>query len=257
MIGGGKMGQALVGGLLDAGWAAPDELVVVEISADGRSALADRFPGVTVTDLPRPDVDAVVAVKPHHVLEVCRRLQSPRRVVSIAAGITLTAMEGALPAGTPVIRVMPNTPSLVGSGASALAGGTAAGDDDVAWAVGILEAVGAVAVVPESALDAATGLSGSGPAYIFLVAEALTDAGVSAGLPFDVAQLLAVRTIEGAGRLMAETGTSPAELRAAVTTPAGTTAAGLRVLEQRAVRAALIDAVDAAADRSRELGARG
>jgi pyrroline-5-carboxylate reductase len=152
---------------------------------------------------------------------------------------------------------MPNTPSLVGAGASALAPGISASDDDVAWAVGILEAVGAVAVVAESALDAVTGLSGSGPAYIFLIAEAMIDAGVAAGLPADVARLLAIRTIEGAGRLMVETGTAPSELRAAVTTPAGTTAAGLRVLEQRAVRGALIDAVAAAAERSRELGAGG
>ena len=257
MIGGGKMGQALIGGLLDAEWAQPHELAVVEILAPLRHELSGRFPGVTITDEALPGVDAVVAVKPHHVLAACRRLVSPGRVVSIAAGITITAIEATVPDGTPVIRVMPNTPALVGAGASALAPGSSADDDDVAWAVGILEAVGAVAVVAEPALDAVTGLSGSGPAYVFLIAEALIDAGVAAGLTADVARLLAVRTIEGAGRLLAETGTPPAELRAAVTTPAGTTAAGLRVLERRAVRSALIDAVAAAADRSRELGAGG
>lgn len=255
MIGGGKMGQALVGGLLRAGWAQPAELTVVEVAADARAALTAAFPGVVVVEAPVAGVDAVLAVKPYLAVELCRQLVNPTRVISIAAGVTIGAMEAALPPGTPVVRVMPNTPALVGAGAAAVAGGSAASDDDVEWAVGILSAVGEAVVLTESQIDAVTGLSGSGPAYLFLIAEALIDAGVSAGLPRDVATVLAQQTLYGASKLLVESGQSPTELRAEVTTPAGTTAAGLRVLEQRAVRAALIDAVAAAAERSRQLGA--
>ncbi len=254
IVGGGKMGQAILGGLLAASWAEPAELTVVEILDDGRRALAQRFPGVVVTDRVQDSVPTMVAVKPHLVLDVCRSLTDPTRVVSIAAGITLAAMEDALAPGTPVVRVMPNTPALVGQGASAVAGGSHASDADVAWAADILGAVGEVITVPEALLDAVTGLSGSGPAYVFLVAEAMIDAGVSAGLPAPAARTLATQTLLGAATLLAGGDESAAEQRAAVTTPAGTTAAGLRVLEQRAVRAAFIDAVQAATDRSRELG---
>lgn len=255
MIGGGKMGQALVGGLVQAGWAQPAELTVVEVLPGTQAALREAFPGVNVVDAPVPGVDAVLAVKPHLVVDVCRSLVDVPRVISIAAGVTLGAMEAALPAGTPVVRVMPNTPALVGEGAAALAPGTAAGPDDVAWAQGILGAVGATVVLTEAQIDAVTGLSGSGPAYVFLIAEALIDAGVSAGLPRDVSTVLAQQTLYGAAKLLVTSGESPTDLRAQVTTPAGTTAAGLRVLEQRAVRAALIDAVAAATERSRQLGA--
>ncbi|MEM7337996.1 MAG: pyrroline-5-carboxylate reductase [Actinomycetota bacterium] len=255
IIGGGKMGQALLGGLLDAGWAAPSEVRVVEVLPALRDDLAARFSGVTVTDETVGGVDTLVAVKPHAVVEVLSALSpAPTRVLSIAAGITIAAMEEAVGRSVPVVRVMPNTPSLVGQGASAVAGGAATSDDDVAWAVSILDAVGEAVVVPEPLLDAVTGLSGSGPAYVFLVAEAMIDAGVSAGLPADVARSLATQTLLGAATLLASGDSSAAELRAGVTTPAGTTAAGLRVLEQRAVRAAFIDAVQAATDRSRQLG---
>ena len=255
MIGGGKMGQALVGGLLKAGWAQPGELTVVEVAPEAQAALSQAFPGVEVVESPVAGVDAVLAVKPHLVVDLCRQLVDPTRVISIAAGVTLAAMEAALPPGTPVVRVMPNTPALVGAGAAAVAGGSGAGPDDVAWAVEILSAVGEAVVLTEAQIDAVTGLSGSGPAYVFLIAEALIDGGVLAGLPRDVATVLAQQTLYGASKLLVESGQSPTELRAQVTTPAGTTAAGLRVLEQRAVRAALIDAVAAAADRSRQLGA--
>jgi pyrroline-5-carboxylate reductase len=255
LIGGGKMGQALLGGLLAADWARPDELLVVEIATEQRQAVAARFAGVRVDDQALGGLDTVIAVKPHLVVDVCRNVRQPARVVSIAAGITIAAIEANLAPGVPVIRAMPNTPSLVGAGAAAVAGGTSASDGDVAWAAGILAAVGEVVVVAEPLLDAVTGLSGSGPAYAFLIAEALIDAGVSAGLPADVAAVLARQTLYGAAKLLVESGTHPSELRAGVTTPAGTTAAGLRVLEQRAVRAALIDAVHAATERSRQLGA--
>ena len=256
IIGGGRMGGSLLGGLVEAGWAPAAELAVVEVDATARQHLAERHPDVAVVEEALASVDALVAVKPHLVVPVCQQLgaRSVPRILSIAAGVPIAAMEAVLPPGTRVVRAMPNTPALVGAGASALAAGTTAGDEDLAWAEAILRAVGEVVVVPERMLDAVTGLSGSGPAYIFLILEAMIDAGVTAGLPRGTAEVLAQQTVLGAARLAIESPESPAELRAAVTTPAGTTAAGLRVLEQRAVRAALIDAVGAAADRSRELG---
>ncbi len=249
------MGQALIGGLLAAGWAEPSELAIVEVLPELQASLGDAFPGVEVRSEPMAGVDAVLAVKPHLVVDVLRGVPEPTRVISIAAGVTIAAMEAEVPPSVPVVRVMPNTPALVGAGAAAVAGGTAATEYDVAWAVGIMEAVGEAVEVAEPLLDAVTGLSGSGPAYLFLIAEALIDAGVSAGLPANLAATLASQTLYGASKLLVESDEGPAELRAGVTTPAGTTAAGLRVLEQRAVRAALIDAVAAATDRSRELGA--
>jgi pyrroline-5-carboxylate reductase len=149
---------------------------------------------------------------------------------------------------------MPNTPALVGAGASAIAGGSSAGEADLDWAEAILGAVGVVVRVDEDHLDAVTGLSGSGPAYVFLVTESLIEAGVLAGLPRPVAELLARHTLMGSARLLLESGDDEAALRAAVTSPGGTTAAGLRVLEREGVRSALLDAVDAATRRSRELG---
>jgi pyrroline-5-carboxylate reductase len=254
MIGGGKMGQALLAGLIEAGWAEPGELAVIDVIDEQRRRLAEIFPGVTVAATPESGVDTVLAVKPHHVTGVCAGLTAPNRVVSVAAGATIADIEAALPAGTPVIRAMPNTPALVGAGVSGLAPGSSADDDDLRWAVGVLDAVGHSVVVTEPQLDAVTGMSGSGPAYVFLVAEAMTDAGVRIGLPRPVAATLAVNTIYGAGKMMVETGVDPVELRAGVTTPAGTTAAGLAELERHGLRAAFSDAVGAAAERSAEIG---
>lgn len=248
------MGQALLQGMIGSDWATADELAVVEVLPDQRERLAAQFPSLTVIDRPLPEIDAVLAVKPYLVTDVCRSLSKPGRVLSIAAGITIAAMESALPAGTPVVRAMPNTPALVGAGAAALAGGSSAADADVEWASAILASVGDVVLVAESMLDAVTGISGSGPAYVFLMAEAMTDAGVAVGLTRDVAALLARQTIYGAGRMMVETGADPVELRAGVTTPAGTTAAGLAALEERGYRAAVAGAVRAATERSIELG---
>lgn len=254
LVGGGKMGQALAGGLLAAGWATAEELAIVEVVPELRAALATQFPGVAILDAPTSGVDSILATKPWSITEVAATLESPGRVMSIAAGTTIAAIEAVLPTGTPVIRVMPNTPALVGAGASALAPGTSATNEDVTWATSVLEAVGRVDVVTEAQLDAVTGLSGSGPAYFFLIAEALADAGVTAGLPRGTAEMLANQTMLGAAKMLLETDDDASALRAGVTTPAGTTAAGVRVLEQQGVRAALIDAVQAAADRSRELG---
>lgn len=255
VVGGGKMGEALVGGLLGAGGWSAAAITIVEPDAARRAELAGAFPGLQVVDEPVAAAAAIVAVKPQQVVGVCTSLGplGVGRVLSIAAGVRLASMEAVLPAGTAVVRAMPNTPALVGAGAAAIAPGAAAGPDDLAWAASILGSVGSVVQVAEAQLDAVTGLSGSGPAYVFLVAEALIDAGVLQGLPRDVAAELVVATLRGAGELLA-TGRAPAELRAAVTSPGGTTAAGLQALESAAVRAAFADAVTAATERSRELG---
>ena len=255
MVGGGKMGQALLGGMIAAEWIAPSDASVVEVSVDQRDRLSSLLPGVEILAAPLPGVPAVLAVKPYLVLDVARSLEDPGLVVSIAAGITIAAMEEVLPPNTRVLRVMPNTPALVGVGAAAIAAGSHATTDDLAWTHSMFDSVGSAVVVTEPQLDAVTGLSGSGPAYIFLIAEAMADAGVAAGLPRPVAELLAHQTIRGAGTMLTDTDTSATDLRIGVTTPAGTTAAGLRVLEERAVRSSIIDAVQAATARSREMGA--
>lgn len=261
VVGGGKMGEALVSGLLGAHWTAPEQVVVVETNPQRRlelqspDGLAGRYRGVVVADRLSDADGAIVAVKPHDVDQVCRALAacSVRRVLSIVAGIPVARLEEALGPGRSVIRAMPNTPVLVGLGASVLVGGSSATEADLAWAEGILGAVGTVARVTEAQLEAATGLSGSGPAYLFLVAEALIDAGVAVGLPRPLAQGLVVQTLLGSSRLLERYGQSPETLRAAVTSPGGTTAAGLLALERAATRAAFIDAVVAAVERGRQL----
>jgi pyrroline-5-carboxylate reductase len=254
LVGGGRMGAALVGGLLAAGWPA-EGLTVVEALEGRRRELAEEFPGVRVATEPAGGGGAVLAVKPGDVPAAASSLAAAGvdRVVSIAAGVRLATLEGAL-GEVPVVRAMPNTPALVGAGVTAIAAGSRAGEDDLAWAEEVLGAVGAVVRVAEPLLDAVTGLSGSGPAYVFLVAEALIDAGVLVGLPRDLSATLAVQTLLGAARLLAETGDPPEALRAAVTSPGGTTAAGLRALESAGVRAAFLDAVSAATERSKQLG---
>jgi pyrroline-5-carboxylate reductase len=248
------MGAALLGGLLGAGWP-PDRLTVVEAVEARRRELAAAFPGVRVEAEPPRGGGAVLAVKPADVPGAAAALAAAgvERVVSIAAGVRLAVLERSLGA-VPVVRAMPNTPALVGAGVTAIAAGSLAGEDDLAWAEEVLGAVGEVVRVPEPLLDAVTGLSGSGPAYVFLVAEALIDAGVLVGLPRDLSTTLTVHTLLGAARLLAETGDGPEALRAAVTSPGGTTAAGLRALEAAGVRAALLDAVSAATERSKQLG---
>jgi pyrroline-5-carboxylate reductase len=256
IVGGGRMGEALLAGLISSAWADPSELRVVEPVAARRQELTDSHPAVEVDAEPGDAAGTVVAVKPGVANAACGSLadHDVGRVLSVAAGVTIAALEAHLPPGTPVVRAMPNTPALVGSGAAAIAAGSHAGEEDLAWAQGILDAVGTVVRVPEEQLDAVTGLSGSGPAYVFLVAEALIEAGVLVGLPRDVASQLTGQTLLGAARLLVESGDDPAQLRAAVTSPGGTTAAGLRALEAGAVRAAFLDAVEAATGRSRELG---
>jgi pyrroline-5-carboxylate reductase len=254
------MGEALVTGLLETGWAKPGELVVVEKLAGRRAeletGLVDRQPGLAVTEVMVAADGAVIAVKPGDVEEACREVAGAgvSRVLSIAAGIPLGRLEAWLAGDQAVVRAMPNTPALVGAGAAAIAPGRRAGEEDLAWAEGILGAVGTVARVPETLLDAVTGLSGSGPAYVFLFAEALIEAGVLVGLPRAVSRELAVQTLLGSARLLVESGEGPESLRAAVTSPGGTTAAGLKALERGAFRSAILTAVEAATQRARQLG---
>ena len=256
IVGGGRMGAALLGGLLAAGRAAA-ELVVAEVSRSRRQELAAAYPDVVVVEAPVPAAGAVLVVKPGDVPEAARAVADAgiRRILSVAAGVTTRAIEEAAGRSIPVVRAMPNTPALVRAGAAAISPGSSAGADDMAWAEEILGAVGVVVRVPETALDSVTGLSGSGPAYFFLVAEAMAEAGVLTGLPRDVAETLAFQTLLGSARLLVDGGDNPATLRAAVTSPGGTAAAGLRELERHGVRAAFLDAVMAAAERSRDLGA--
>lgn len=257
VIGGGRMGEALVGGLLAAGTVAAADVLVVEPVAARRTQLAELLPGIALAEAPARAAGTIIAVKPPDVAAACRAAGAAGagRVLSIAAGVTIAALERELTEGAPVVRAMPNTPALVGVGAAAIAGGSHAVEEDLAWAESLLSAVGLVVRVKEAQLDAVTGLSGSGPAYVFLVVEALVEGGVLAGLPRDVSSQLAVQTLLGAATLLAQGADTPEALRAAVTSPGGTTAEGLRTLEQHGVRAALIEAVAAATRRSRELGA--
>jgi pyrroline-5-carboxylate reductase len=260
LLGGGKMGAALIGGLLEAGWDA-GALAVAEIDAERRNALEQEFPAVRVVPSPAwavADTDVVVvAVKPDDVAATLETalpaLAAGALIVSIAAGVTIATLEGLVP-DRPVVRAMPNTPALVGKGASAIAPGRYATEEHLATAERLLGAVGVVVRVREKALDAVTGLSGSGPAYVFLVAEALIEAGVLEGLSRDVSETLVTQTLLGSATLLASQELGAEALRASVTSPGGTTAAGLRELEAHGVRAAIFDAVAAATRRSRELG---
>jgi pyrroline-5-carboxylate reductase len=257
VVGGGRMGAALVAGLLGSGWARAGQLLVVEPVGARRDEVTAAHPGIRVAGDVGPGADgAVLAVKPADAETACRALAESGidRVLSIAAGVPIAKLESWLNAGAAVIRAMPNTPALVGCGAAAIASGTAASEADMAWAEEILGAVGKVERVSETLLDAVTGLSGSGPAYVFLVAEALIEAGVAAGLPRTVSEALTVQTLLGSARLLDESGERPESLRAAVTSPGGTTAAGLAALEARAVRSAFMEAVQAATRRSKDLG---
>jgi pyrroline-5-carboxylate reductase len=255
IVGGGRMGEALVRGLVRGGWS-PADVAVSEVEPRRCAELSAALDGVRVTERPESADTAVLAVKPVDAEAACASLAGSgvRRAVSIMAGVRTTRLEAWLGPAVAVVRAMPNTPALLGAGVSAVAGGSSAGADDLEVAESVLGAVGEVVRVPEAALDAVTGLSGSGPAYVFLFAEALIDAGVLAGLPRPVSRSLTLATLSGAARMLAESGEEPAGLRAQVTSPGGTTAAGVHVLEERALRAAVSEAVRAATTRSAELG---
>ncbi|PKM81660.1 MAG: pyrroline-5-carboxylate reductase [Firmicutes bacterium HGW-Firmicutes-14] len=261
-IGAGAMAEALIRSMLQGGLITPPSGVwASDIDVDRGRYLSDKYGIIFVEN--NKDlieiVDAVIyAVKPFMmeqvVSEVSPHVREGQLHISIAAGIPLRTLEQNLPSGTPVIRVMPNTPCLIGEGASAYALGAAAGEEDEELVKEILKCAGTAVKVAENLMNAVTGLSGSGPAYVFLILEALIDGAVKAGLPRDVASVLASQTLAGSARLVQESGEHPARLKDMVTTPGGTTIAGLHVLEQGKLRAVLIDAVMAAARRAEELG---
>ena len=258
-LGAGKIGEALLAGLLGAG-RAPGELAFTERHPERAAELSERL-GVRAVDVAGAAAHAeivVIAVKPQDIVPVLTELAAAiapgTLVVSLCAGVPLSVIEGALPAGTAVARVMPNTPMLVGEAMSAVSGGTHADDAQLAAVEKMLGSVGRVVRVPESQQDAVTALSGSGPAYFFFLVEAMIDAGILLGLPRAVAAELIVQSAFGAAQMLRESDDHPVILREAVTSPAGTTIAAIRELEKHGVRAALIAAIEAARDRSAELG---
>ncbi|MGE0217423.1 pyrroline-5-carboxylate reductase [Mycolicibacterium sp.] len=281
IIGGGSIGEALLAGLLRAGRQVKD-LVVAEKDPSRVKYLADKY-GVlvtTVADAVDTATYVVIAVKPSDVQNVIGDIAdtaakaesdaAEQVFVSVAAGVTAAYYENKLPAGSPVVRVMPNAPMLVGGGVSALAPGRFATAEHLKEVAALFDAVGGVLTVAESQLDAVTAVSGSGPAYFFLMVEALVDAAVESGLSRPAATALVVQTMAGSAAMLLErldeatpaggqgmggaTDTSAAQLRAVVTSPGGTTAAGLRELERGGLRAAVANAVEAAKRRSEQLG---
>jgi pyrroline-5-carboxylate reductase len=258
VIGGGKIGEALLSGLVRRGGA--DGILVCERSPERAAQLTARY-GVPAVDLPDAAARArvlLLAVKPQDIDVLLERLagvvDEGHLVVSVAAGVPTARIEAALPPGTAVVRVMPNTPALVDEGMSVLSAGAHAGEQDLDEAEALLAAVGQVRRVPESQQDAVTALSGSGPAYFFFLVEAMVDAGILLGLPRALAADLIVQTALGAAVMMRDSGEHPVQLREAVTSPGGTTIAAIRELERHGVRAALIAAIEAAHARSVELG---
>jgi pyrroline-5-carboxylate reductase len=261
ILGSGNMGEALVKGLLRAGKVPPESLVCTDERAERREELQKRY-GVHVSGDNRAAVAGadivVIAVKPQvidAVLEaIAPAVDAKKLVISIAAGVPIAALARKLGAGVRIIRTMPNTPALVGAGATALARGPHATEQDLEQALALFEAVGVAVVVEEHHLDAVTGLSGSGPAFVFMAIEALADGGVKVGLARPVAMALAAQAVMGSAKLVLETGEHPGRLKDQVTSPGGTSIAGVHALEQHGFRAALIAAVEAATRRSRELG---
>ena len=251
------MGEALLSGLLAAEWAPADEISVVEPDDSRRDELQKKYKETPFSGNLVPSDNYLLAVKPQLVRNICQELSNsdPLRIISIAAGVTIASIESQLTSQTAVLRVMPNTPSMVREGMSAIAPGSFATSEDLDWASSILSAVGEVVIVDESTLDAVTGLSGSGPAYLFFLAEAMTQAGINNGLDPTVADILTRQTLLGASTLLAKSGTSPEELRASVTSPNGTTAAAISELQSNDFLSLIDKAISAATDRSKELGA--
>jgi len=261
ILGSGNMGEALVKGLLRAGKLPPESLVCTDPRAERREELRQRY-GVQVTADNRAAAGGadlvVLAVKPQVMDalldEIASAIDAKKLVISIAAGVPIAAIARKLGAGVRIVRTMPNTPALVGAGATALARGPHATEQDLEQALSLFEAVGVAVVVEEHHLDAVTGLSGSGPAFVFMAIEALADGGVKVGLARPVAMALAAQAVMGSAKLVLETGEHPGRLKDQVTSPGGTSIAGVHALEQHGFRAALIAAVEAATRRSKELG---
>jgi pyrroline-5-carboxylate reductase len=260
-LGAGKMATALARGFVSAGLTAPEQILASDLVEAARQTFAKET-GATITD---SNVEVtefaevlVLAVKPNQVTDVLEEiapgLRPEQLVVSIAAGVSIKRMEEKLPEGARVVRVMPNTPALVGASASAFALGNGAETRDGELVSKLFSAVGLAVQLKEDLLDAVTGLSGSGPAYVYMAIEAMSDGGVAAGLPRDVATKLAAQTVLGSARMVLETGMHPGALKDMVASPGGTTIEGIRMLEEGQFRATLINAVRAAAKKSRKLG---
>jgi pyrroline-5-carboxylate reductase len=261
-LGGGNMAEAIIKGLLRENSGAA--LMIAEISAERRSYLSKSYPNIRIVE---NSVEAaawgdlvILAIKPQQAASVLSTLEQAvgpdKLIVSIMAGVRTASIEEALENGTRVVRVMPNTPALVGTGATAICAGKNATREDLDLVETIFAQTGLVVRVDEKQMDAVTGLSGSGPAYVFTFIEALSDAGVKNGLTREIASRLAVQTVLGAAQMLAETGEHPALLREKVTSPGGTTIAALHVLENGRFRGVIMDAVDAASQRSKELAGK-
>ncbi|HEU4366707.1 MAG TPA: pyrroline-5-carboxylate reductase [Methylomirabilota bacterium] len=260
-IGGGNMGEALVRGLLGAGSVQPEHIAATDVRPERTARLVEQFGIDAHADnlrLVRESDVIILAVKPQSMAavlaEIAPAVGGRHLLISIAAGVAAETIRAGLGRDARIIRVMPNTPALVLQGATGVARGEGAGPADVAVAEAIFGAVGQVVVVDEAQMDAVTGLSGSGPAYVAIVIEALADGGVRVGLDRATAMTLAIQTVLGAARLLAETGMHPAALKDMVSSPGGTTIAGISALEEGGIRTALIRAVERATQRSRELG---
>ncbi len=261
-IGGGRMAEALIKGIIQAGIIPANHISVVDPDPARRHVLADLFNVSALEDADTVWEECkiiILAVKPQIIPEVLEdyrnQVNKSHLIISIAAGVPLAVLEGKLAgSGARIIRVMPNTPAIVLEGASALSPSARATDEDVELAKMIFDAVGKCVVLNENNLDAVTGLSGSGPAYVFSFIEALVDAGIKEGLTKPVAETLVLQTIVGSVKLAMESGEHPAQLRAMVTSPGGTTIAGLHELERAGFQGIVMDAVGKATERSRELG---
>lgn len=256
IIGAGVMGEALLAGAQRAGF---DDIVISDADPDREAQVAEQY---TVDARPGPQAVAdaktvLLAVKPQYMTAALEQIGSQvpadAVVVSVAAGITTAFLEQRLPDGVAVVRAMPNTPALIGEGMTAISAGTHAGDDALAAATDVLAKTGQVVVVPEALQDAVTAISGSGPAYLFYLAEAMVDAGVTLGVPRPIATKLAAQTLRGAAGLLVQDDAHPTLLRERVSSPGGTTAAAIAELDAGAVRADVLQAMRAAARRSAEL----
>jgi len=263
VLGTGKMGQALVAGLLASGWRKPGEITATARSPERIDELGERYGVETTLDnsvaVTGADV-VVIAVKPQDIdallSEIADHVTPQQTILSVVAAIPTSHIESRLSNNVPVVRAMPNTPSVVHEGVAGIAGGRHAEDKHVAMAGEVLAHVGRVVVVPESYLDAVTAISGSGPAYFALLAEAMIEAGILLGLSREISTELVVQTMLGSAKLLRDEKMHPVELREMVTSPGGTTTRAIQVLEQSGVRAAFLNAIQAAMQRSQEL-ARG
>lgn len=260
-LGAGKMATALAKGIIQAGLVEVGQIIASDISEEARAAFARDAQAKTTAfnaEVLRFARVLILAVKPDQVAELLKEIRSDftpdHLLISIAAGVPLTRLEGGLGEGARVIRVMPNTPALVGASATAFSPNKSASREDAQLAQKLFSAVGVAYPIKESLLDAVTGLSGSGPAYVYLMIEALSDGGVAAGLPREIAVKLSAQTVLGSAKMVLETGLHPGALKDMVTSPGGTTIEGLYELERGMVRAAFMNAVRAAAEKSKELG---